>query len=157
MPRKKKETTAEAKPKAKATKKSTKKIAASTEYLIEERPQFVVTEMLEWTDEECKAKDKEIKFYVADVRNILKSVVDINEKLADITRKFNLLKDVLAKGLMTGYKIICPHCKRSYMVSSTELNRTSPIMCKICGTEYKEDENIDGVALSTDDDTIEVI
>ena len=71
--------------------------------------------------------------------------------LARIQRNLNLLKVTFAKGLMTGYKIVCPHCKREYVVGSSELNRESTVACKVCGTEYKENENISGVAVVSDE------
>ena len=53
--------------------------------------------------------------------------------------------------------IICPHCKREYVVSSTELNRDSAITCKVCGTEYKENENIDGLEMVTDESVSDMV
>lgn len=148
MPRKKKtETTEVTEVKTTRKRKSTKKTESSTAI-----PEFSISEMITWTDEECAEKDKVFKFTTADVRNILKSLVSVNEQLADVAEKFNLLKNTMAKGLMTGYKIECPHCKREYIVSSTELHRDEPILCKICGTEYKENEHITGLAYASDED-----
>ena len=144
--------------KKRATAKKAEVTTKETEALIEEiRPTFSIEEMINWTDEECKAKDNELKFYTSDIRDILKTVKALKEELGTVSQKFDILRFTLSKGVMTGYKIICPHCKREYMVSSTELNRTAPIMCKICGTEYKEDENIDGITLATEGDNVEVI
>lgn len=155
MPRKKKsENTVESKSKA-TKKKSTKKVAASTESLVEveaTEEEFSISQIVNWTDEECKAREDEFAFKVSDVRDILKTVVDLNEKFAETTNKFRLLRDTLQKGYMKGYKITCPHCKREYEVNSMELNRKDTIMCKICGTSYKEDENISGVSLSVEVD-----
>lgn len=145
MPRKKKsENTVESKPKA-TKKKQSKKVEATEE-------KFSISQIVNWTDEECKAREDEFHFKVSDVRDILKTVVDLNEKFAETTNKFKILRDTLQKGYMKGYKITCPHCKREYEVNSMELNRENAIMCKICGTSYKEDENISGVSLSVEVD-----
>jgi hypothetical protein len=135
-------------------KKTTKKEATKKE---EPKVEFNIAEVVNWTDEECTAKDKDLKFHVADVRNILRSLVSVNEKLVETTKNFNILRVTLAKGLMTGYQVTCPHCHREYVVDSMSLNRTYKVMCKICGTEYKEDENITGIKMSSDDDKVEVI
>jgi hypothetical protein len=156
MPRKKKSETEVAETKS-TKKKSTKKMATSTESLTEGKPVFNIAEVIEWTDEECKAKDKEFKFYVADMRNILRSLVAVNNDLVETQNKLTLLKSSLAKGLMTGYKIVCPHCKREYIVNSMELNRDSEVVCKVCGTSYKETENIDGIATVDKDESKETV
>jgi predicted Zn finger-like uncharacterized protein len=158
MPRKKKSETGAVETKSKTTKKKvTKEVAASTESLVEGKPVFNIAEVIEWTDEECKAKDKEFKFYVADMRNILRSLVAVNNDLVETQNKLALLKSSLAKGLMTGYKIVCPHCKREYIVNSMELNRDSEVVCKVCGTSYKETENIDGIATVDKDESKETV
>ena len=135
-------------------KKTTKKKAAKKE---EPKVEFNIAEVVNWTDEECTAKDKDLKFHVADVRNILRSLVSVNVKLVETTKNFNILKVTFARGLMTGYQVTCPHCHREYIVDSMSLNRKDKIMCKICGTEYKEDENITGIKMASDDDKVEVI
>ena len=135
-------------------KKTTKKKATKKE---EPKVEFNIAEVVNWTDEECTAKDKDLKFHVADVRNILRSLVSVNEKLVETTKNFNVLKVTFAKGLMTGYQVTCPHCTREYLVDSMSLNRKDKVMCKICGTEYKEDENITGIKMASDDDKVEVI
>ena len=129
---------------AKTKKKSTKKVE-------EKELEFNVAEMIKWTDEECATKDKELHFKVASVRDIFKSLVTVNEQLSTTQENLNLLKLTLSRGLMTGYKVTCPHCKREYVVGSTELNREAFVSCKICGTEYKENECISGVALVADE------
>lgn len=147
----------------KSNKKVEEKIEATVEAKSEatkkkvskkEEPVFTIGEMIKWTDEECKAQDKKLKFKVIDVRNILQSLVSVNDRLSDTTYKLNILKSSLSQGLMTGYKIKCPHCQREYIVNSMELNRTDNIMCKVCGTEYKEVENINGISLFSDDDEV---
>ena len=135
-------------------KKTTKKKTTKKE---EPKVEFNIAEVVNWTDEECTAKDKDLKFHVADVRNILRSLVSVNEKLVETTKNFNNLKVTFAKGLMTGYQVTCPHCHREYIVDSMSLNRKDKIMCKVCGTEYKEDENITGIKMASDDDKVEVI
>lgn len=135
-------------------KKTTKKKATKKE---EPKVEFNIAEVVNWTDEECTAKDKDLKFHVADVRNILRSLVSVNEKLVETTKNFNILKVTFARGLMTGYQVTCPHCHREYIVDSMSLNRKDKIMCKVCGTEYKEDENITGIKMASDDDKVEVI
>ena len=158
MPRKKKSETRAVETKSKTTKKkATKEVAASTESLVEEKPVFNITEVIEWTDEECKAKDKEFKFYVADMRNILRSLVAVNKDLVETQNKLTLLKLALSKGLMTGYNISCPHCNREYTVNSMELNRDNEVVCKICGTSYKEVENIKGIAMIDEDESKETV
>ena len=147
MPRKKKTETEAVETKKKTTKKVEEKV----------KPEFNITEVIEWTDEECKAKDKEFKFYVADMRNILKSLVAVNKDLVDTQNKLTLIKSALSKGLMTGYNISCPHCNREYTVNSAELNRDSEVICKICGTSYKENENIKGIAMVDEDDSKETV
>jgi predicted Zn finger-like uncharacterized protein len=148
MPRKKKAETEVTETKKKATKKK-----------VEEKvkPEFNITEVIEWTDEECKAKDKEFKFYVADMRNILRSLVSVNKDLVETQNKLTLLKLALSKGLMTGYNISCPHCQREYTVNSMELNRDNEVVCKICGTSYKEVENIKGIAMIDEDNSKETV
>ena len=153
MPRKstKKATEEAVETKAKATRKKKEKV--------EEAPAKVsidVADMVNWTDEECEAKDKEIRFRVSDMRDVLKAFVSANEKFSTTLEKFNLLKTTLAKGQMTGYKIRCPHCQREYVVNSMDLHRTSTIQCKICGTEYKEDENIKGITVAGENVSEEV-
>ena len=148
MPRKKKiETIESSKEEKKATKKKTtqKKVPDTM---------FDIAEMAAWSDEECKVKDKELKFKVADVRNILRSIVTLNKDLKEAQDKLNLVRITLARGLMTGYKVVCPHCGREYIVNSMELNRKSKVTCKVCGTEYKEDENIDGITVASDNDEV---
>ena len=49
-------------------KKTTKKKAAKKE---EPKVEFNIAEVVNWTDEECTAKDKDLKFHVADVRNMV--------------------------------------------------------------------------------------
>lgn len=156
MPRKKKSESIEVsevketKPKATRKRKSTKKV--------EPAPlEFSISEILTWTDEECSEKDKVFKFTTADVRDILKSLTSSNEKLKEVTEKFNLLKNAISKGLMIGYKVECPHCKREYLVSSTELHRDEPILCKVCGTEYKENEHISGISYASEEEKVTVI
>lgn len=146
MPRKstKKENTTEPKvAKKRTTKKTTKTEVKEVE--------FNVSEMINWTDEECALKDKELHFSVAGVRDIFKSLKAVNDQLLATKDNLTLLKLSLAKGLMTGYKVTCPHCKREYVVNSMELNRENPILCKVCGTEYKENESISGIALIPDE------
>ena len=158
MPRKKKSETVEVtevkeeKPKATRKRKSTKKAEPAPTPL-----EFSVSEIVTWTDEECAEKDKVFKFTTADVRDILKSLTSVNEKLADVTEKFTLLKNAISKGLMIGYKIECPHCKREYLMSSAELHRDAPILCKVCGTEYKENEHITGISYASDEKKVTVI
>lgn len=116
----------------------------------EKELEFNVSEIIKWTDEECASKDKELHFSVASVRDIFKSLVAVNEKLSNTQENLNLLKLTLSRGLMTGYKITCPNCKREYVVDSMKLNRSSYVKCETCGTEYKENECISGVALIAD-------
>ena len=133
------------------TRKSTKK-ATSTEAKVKEvkKVEFNISDMVNWTDEECALKDKEFHFSVIEVRDILKSLTGIGQELATVRSNFNLLKSALSKGLMTGYKISCPHCKNEYVVSSSELNRESAITCKKCGKEYRENASISGIAVVSD-------
>ena len=161
MPRKKKSETVEVtevkeeKPKATRKRKSTKKVEPAP---VTPAPlEFSISEILTWTDEECSEKDKVFKFTTADVRDILKSLTSSNEKLKEVTEKFNLLKNAISKGLMIGYKVECPHCKREYLMSSAELHRDKPILCKVCGTEYKENEHITGISYASDEEKVTVI
>ena len=119
--------------------------------------EFNMADIINWSDEECKEKDKTLKFTVADVRDILKSLVSTNENLVTTTNNLNLVKSTLSKGLMTGYQIECPHCKREYVVNSMELKREGTILCKICGTEYKEDEHIKGISFVSEEDKVTII
>ena len=144
MPRKKK-TETEVTEVGTSKKRTTKKEKAN---LL--KSEFTVADMTSWTDEECEAKEKEFQFKISDLRDILKSLLKVG---AD----FNLLKNTLEKGLMTGYTIKCPHCNREYVVSSMELNRESNVTCKVCGTEYKEDENIKGIEMVTDKSVEDVV
>ena len=138
----------------KAKKTSTKKKAIKKESI---KPTLDIAAIVNWTDEECTVKDKDLKFHVSDMRDILRSLAFTKGELAEATKNFNILRVTLAKGLMTGYQVTCPHCHREYVVDSMSLNRKDKIMCKICGTEYKEDENITGIKMSSDDDKVEVI
>ena len=153
MPRKKKTETIEStEVKTVKKRKSTKKEESKSIF-----PEFSIQEIVTWSDEECAEKDKIFKFVTADVRDILKAWTSMSEQLADVAGKFNLLKNTMAKGLMTGYKVECPHCKREYIVSSTELHRDEPILCKVCGTEYKENEHITGLAYASVEEKVTVI
>lgn len=135
-------------------KKTTKKKAAKKESI---KPTLDIAAIVNWTDEECTAMDKDLKFHVADMRDILRSLAFTKGELVEATKNFNILRVTLAKGLMTGYQVTCPHCHREYIVDSMSLNRKDKIMCKVCGTEYKEDENITGIKMTSDDDKVEVI
>ena len=151
MPRKKKTENGTVETKAKATKKKAEKVEEHV------NPQFSITEMIEWTDEECKEKDKEFQFNVADVRDIFKSLAEVNKNFNEAAQKLNIVKTALSKGLMTGYRIECPHCKREYAVGSMELNRNEKIVCKVCGTEYKEDESITGLEMVTNNSVENIV
>ena len=147
MPRKSKkvEETVEVKEeKPKVTRK--RKATKAEEPVVEQKTEFNISEILSWSDEECLERDKVLSFKVSDVKNILKSLVSTTEQLNNVTEKFNLLKKTIGKGKMVGYEIMCPHCQRKYVVSSMDLNRTEAILCKVCGTEYKEDEHISGIS-----------
>ena len=115
---------------------------------------FSLNEMMKWTDEECKAKDKELKFKVADVRDILKSTVDLKEQLDLVTSNLNLLKSVISRGLFDGYRVTCPNCKENKIVSSMDLNRKEEVTCSNCGTKYKENENISGISYISEENTV---
>ena len=158
MPRKKKTETVEVtevkeeKPKATRKRKSTKK-----EESIPVALEFSVDEIVKWTDEECAEKDKVFKFTTTDVRDMLKSLLSMKEQLDDVNTKFLLLKNALSKGLMTGYKVECPHCKREYIVSSGDMHHDGPVLCKICGTEYVETDHITGIVYASEEDKVTVI
>lgn len=140
-------------------RKSAKKVEEVAAIPVEEtsKPEFQLSEIINWTDEECTEKDKVLKFTVADMRDILKALAAKNQEVLAVTEKLNLLKSTISKGLMTGYTIICPHCGRKYMVSSTELNRKDTVMCKVCGTEYKENEHISGIAFDSEKDEVVLV
>lgn len=112
---------------------------------------FSLAEMYNWTDEECKAKDKELKFKVADVRDIFKSVVSLKQQLNETTEKLNLMKNIISKGLMTGYNIVCPKCGEKHQVSSADLKRNEEIVCEKCGEKYVESRNIKGITFLSDE------
>ena len=147
MPRKSTKKVEEAETKSIKKKKAVKK---------EEPAEFQINvgEMVKWTDEECEAKDKELRFRASDVRDILKAFVDANKTLKTTIEKFNLLKTTLIKGEMTGYRVKCPHCQREYAVGSVELHRDGEIACKVCGTLYKEPENIKGITVTGEGDEV---
>ena len=151
MPRKKKTETDVTETK-KVTKRATKKEKANLM-----TSEFTIAEVAKWTDEECEAKEKEFQFKITDIRDILKSLLQVNKDLVTTKQNLNLLKTTLSKGLMRGYQVMCPHCKREYVVNSMELNREGAITCKICGTEYKENENIKGLEMETDESTSGVV
>lgn len=95
-------------------------------------------EIIKWTDEECAKNDKSFHIAAIDVRNILRELVAVYERL-------NLLDSILKKGEMTGYIIECPKCHVRYVVSTSDLNRGVNIRCQDCGEEYVQDQNIYGI------------
>ena len=98
-----------------------------------------LTDILNWSDKKCTARDKKGTISHKVLRDVLIQYKAVNDKY------LNLLS-VLKSGALIGYEIECPNCHVTKIVTTGDLKRTEEVTCEECGTSYWEIPNIKDIA-----------
>lgn len=107
--------------------------------------QVDIEKLVNWTDEECEAFDKEHHIPVKEYRDILNRFRTLVQDFNTLFIQHDQIKTLLVNGDVIGYTVACPKCNVTYNVKTNDLNYNTEITCQDCGEKYIQNKNIIGL------------
>lgn len=129
-----------------------KQIEENVQGQIESQDDINISDLINWTDEQCEEFDKDKHFTTINVREIARGLVSAMQKYNDLLVASEQFKKFVVSGKMLGYTISCPKCKITYNVNAPDLKCDEEITCKECGEKYIQNNNIVGLYVRDDKD-----